>query len=100
MRAPTISKTSYVTGRQCPRWLWHRLRRPEAIPAADEATQRRFDLGHQVGDHAKRLFPDGVVGYLDPPAAGFLRSSGVDLDGMFGAQLGRVYQCRVVETLG
>ncbi|MHB8763302.1 MAG: DUF2779 domain-containing protein [Deferrisomatales bacterium] len=60
MRTPTISKTSYVTGRQCPRWLWHRIRRPWAIPAADEATQRRFDLGHQVGDTAKRLFPDGV----------------------------------------
>ncbi len=42
---------------------------------------------------------DGLVRYLDPPNAAFLRASGVDLDGMLGAQLERVYQCRVIETL-
>ena len=45
-------------------------------------------------------FLDGLVNYINPPQAQFLRSSGVDLEGMFQAQLERVYLCRVVEVLG
>jgi len=60
MRKTTISKTSFITGLQCPRALWYRLRRPEEIPAFDEGTQARFSMGHEVGDWAKRRFPGGV----------------------------------------
>jgi hypothetical protein len=42
---------------------------------------------------------DGLVDYVNPPAAQFLRASGVDLEGMFRAQLDRVNQCRVTEDL-
>jgi hypothetical protein len=45
-------------------------------------------------------FLDGLVNYINPPQTQFLRSSGVDLEGMFQAQLERVYLCRVVEVLG
>jgi hypothetical protein len=37
---------------------------------------------------------------INPPQAQFLRSSGVDLEGMFQAQIERVYICRLVEVLG
>lgn len=65
MKQATISKTGYIHGLQCPKWLWYRTRRPGEIPEADAATRRRFDDGHQVGDCAKRLFPDGVEIPLD-----------------------------------
>ncbi|MDF1553133.1 MAG: DUF2779 domain-containing protein [Deferrisomatales bacterium] len=60
MRQPTISKTSFITGLQCPRALWYRLQRPEEIPEPDRSTQARFAMGNEVGDWSKRRFPGGV----------------------------------------
>lgn len=55
-----ISKTVYFQGLQCPKLLWHRFNQKEAIPAPDALTQTVFDQGHQLGNLAKRMFPDGI----------------------------------------
>ena len=60
MASKLLSKTKYLNGLQCPRYLWILFHEPEKIPAVDAATQYRFDQGHLVGELAKRLFPDGI----------------------------------------
>lgn len=55
-----LSKSKYLNGLQCPKYLWLLFNEPERIPAVDAATQYRFDQGHLVGELAKRLFPGGI----------------------------------------
>ena len=61
-----LTKSLYVGGLQCEKYLWLAFNKPEALPRNDKATQHRFDEGKAVGDLAKNLFPDGVeIGELD-----------------------------------
>jgi CRISPR/Cas system-associated exonuclease Cas4 (RecB family) len=55
-----LSKSKYMRGINCPRLLWYEINQPELIPPVDAATQARFDMGHEVGDLAKQLYPDGI----------------------------------------
>ena len=55
-----LSKSKYLNGLQCPKYLWLLFNEPERIPKPDTTTQYIFDQGHLVGELAKRLFPDGV----------------------------------------
>ncbi len=55
-----LSKSKYLNGLQCPKYLWLLFNEPERIPAVDAATQYRFDQGHLIGELAKRLFPGGI----------------------------------------
>ena len=56
----TISKSKYMSGLQCPRLLWFVMNSPGEVPEAEEAQQFIFDQGHEVGDFAKKLFPEGA----------------------------------------
>ena len=62
-----LSKSKYLNGLQCPRYLWVLLHELERIPEPDAATQHRFDQGHQVDVLARKLFPEGI----DIPAEDF-----------------------------
>jgi hypothetical protein len=55
-----LSKSKYLTGLQCPKYLWIQIHEPERIPEADAITQYIFDQGHLVGEYAKKLFPGGI----------------------------------------
>jgi len=55
-----LSKSKYLTGLQCPKYLWLQIHEPERIPEADAVTQYIFDQGHLVGEYAKKLFPGGI----------------------------------------
>jgi hypothetical protein len=55
-----ISKSKYVSGLQCHKYLWYLINDPESIPPFDEVTQFRFQQGHDVGNLAKSLFPGGI----------------------------------------
>src|SRR3989338_7221346 len=57
---PLLSKSKYLIGLQCPKYLWIAINKPEEIPEVDEATQHRFDQGHLVGGLAKKWFPKGI----------------------------------------
>jgi len=63
-----LSKSKYLNGLQCPKYLWIQNNEPERIPETDAITQHIFDQGHLVGELAKRLFPDGI----DIPADDFM----------------------------
>jgi len=55
-----LSKSKYLNGLQCPKYLWTLIHCPETIPEPDTTTQHLFDQGHLVGKLAKRLFPEGI----------------------------------------
>jgi len=55
-----LSKSKYLTGLQCPKYLWIQFHEPERIPEVDAVTQYVFDQGHLVGEYAKKLFPGGI----------------------------------------
>ena len=60
MASVLLSKTRYLNGMQCLKYLWILSHEPEKIPVLDMATKYMFDQGHLVGDLAKRLFPGGI----------------------------------------
>ncbi|MFC1971023.1 DUF2779 domain-containing protein [Chloroflexota bacterium] len=55
-----LSKSRYMNGLQCPRYIWIQFHEPEKIPETDPTTQHIFDQGHEVGYLAKQLFPGGI----------------------------------------
>jgi len=55
-----LTKSKYLNGLQCPRYLWIACNEPEKIPEPDMATQHIFDQGNLVGELAKKLFPGGT----------------------------------------
>jgi hypothetical protein len=55
-----LSKSKYLTGLQCPKYLWMQIHEPERIPGVDAITQYIFDQGHLVGEYAKKQFPGGI----------------------------------------
>jgi len=56
----TISKSKFIQGLSCPRYLWYIFNAPEKLPPIDEATQALFDQGHEVGEYSKKLYPGGI----------------------------------------
>jgi len=55
-----LSKSKYIAGIQCLKYLWYLINEPDKIPPYDEATLFRFKQGHQVGNLAKALFQEGI----------------------------------------
>ena len=55
-----LTKSKYLTGLQCHKYLWISLNDKSKIPSTDSATQFVFDQGHEVGELAKKLFPRGI----------------------------------------
>lgn len=56
----SISKSKYVAGLQCPKLIWTHYNDRDVIPEPDAAKQALFDTGHEVGDLAKLVYPDGI----------------------------------------
>ena len=55
-----LSKSKLIAFRQCPKRLWLEIHRPE-LKVWDEATERRFATGAQVGELAQREHPAGYL---------------------------------------
>jgi len=55
-----LSKSKYLSGLQCLKYLWIQFNEPERVPETDAVTQYIFDQGHLVGELAKKLFPGGT----------------------------------------
>jgi hypothetical protein len=55
-----LSKTNFLRGLQCYKYLWTAVHEPKSIPPPDAVTQFTFDQGHEVGALAKQLFPMGI----------------------------------------
>ncbi|MCP4254985.1 MAG: DUF2779 domain-containing protein [Candidatus Scalindua sp.] len=55
-----LSKSKYLNGLQCLKYLWVKLNEPERVPRFDASMLYRFNQGHLVGEFAKKRFPDGI----------------------------------------
>ncbi|MBR9677979.1 MAG: DUF2779 domain-containing protein [Nanoarchaeota archaeon] len=55
-----LTKSKYLVGLQCPRYLWALIYDKEKIPNPDVSVQFKFDEGTKVGELATKLFPDGI----------------------------------------
>ena len=72
----TFSKSKLLALRQCRKRLWLEIHRPELREDSD-ATQIGFQIGHQVGDIARRIYdPEGLGAVIDVQSEGFARAFG------------------------
>jgi hypothetical protein len=60
MAPPYLSKSRYLNGMQCLKYLWLVVNQPESVPQPTAQTRHLFDQGHIVQEYAEKLFPDGV----------------------------------------
>jgi hypothetical protein len=61
MRQPHLTKSKYLAGLQCEKRVWLQCRRPKLATPPDAAARALFAMGTEVGLHAHRLFPGGVL---------------------------------------
>lgn len=67
----TLSKSKLIAFRQCPKRLWLEVHHPE-LREDSSATQASFEVGHTVGDIARRLYdPDEEGVMLNAQTEGF-----------------------------
>ena len=60
MKPIFLTKSRYVNGMQCAKWLWLSFNKPEELPEFSHQAQHLFNEGNKVGEFAKNLFPDGI----------------------------------------
>lgn len=66
-----FSKSKLIALRQCSKRLWLEIHRPE-LRADSEQSEMRFQIGHQVGEIARRIYdPEGLGTLIDINAEGF-----------------------------
>ncbi len=53
-----LTKSNYLIGLQCPKWLWIAKNDKERIPEPDKITQANFETGDLIGVLATKIFPD------------------------------------------
>ncbi|MDP3990670.1 MAG: DUF2779 domain-containing protein [archaeon] len=57
---PLLTKSKYIVGLSCPKYLWMMFHDLDKIPAFDPSTEYIMKQGNIVGKLAKQLFPDGI----------------------------------------
>lgn len=55
-----LSKSTFITGLQCPKALYLKKHKPELADEINLSKQNIFDVGNEVGLLAQKLFPGGV----------------------------------------
>jgi len=55
-----LSKSKYLNGLQCPRFLWNSFNDKDKIPESTPFEEYKFEQGNQIGQIAKTLFPKGI----------------------------------------
>ena len=66
-----LSKSKLLAFRQCPKRLWLEVHRPD-LRVETQDTEARFQVGHKVGEIARRLYdPNGSGVVVNAQAEGF-----------------------------
>lgn len=60
-RKAYLTKTSYVHGLACKKWLWLAFNDPDRLPRPGPTDQFRMDQGRQVGELARKRYPSGIL---------------------------------------
>src|SRR5512139_1958437 len=69
---PMLSKSRFLSGLQCPLRLWYQCYNRELATTVSPTQQAIFDMGHEVGLLATKLYPAGLYvseDYLHHPEA-------------------------------
>jgi len=61
-----LSKSKYLAGLQCPLRLRHQCFNPDLASPVSPTQQALFDTGHEVGQLATHLYPEGVLVETNP----------------------------------
>lgn len=64
-KAPSLSKSRFISGRQCELRLWNEIYHRDLATPTDAATQAIFDQGHEVGAMAQKRHPGGQIAMTD-----------------------------------
>jgi hypothetical protein len=74
-RRPTyLTKTRYVNGLACRKWLWLAFNAPDRLPKVDESERYRLDEGRRIGELARRRYPAGMLLPAESPQENNQRS--------------------------
>lgn len=57
---PLLTKSKYIIGLSCPKYLWMMFHDLDKIPELDLATEYIIQQGNIIGQLAKKLFPKGI----------------------------------------
>jgi len=71
-KRPRLSKSRFLSGRQCHKRLYFEAYTPELAAETDGQRQAMLDMGKQIGDTAQQCFPGGQLvteGYRQSAAA-------------------------------
>ena len=63
-----LTKSKYLNGRQCHKRLWYEKNHPERESSRSRAQDRTFRQGKEVEEHARDLFPEGILISAGSPA--------------------------------
>jgi len=69
---PVLSKSRFLAGLQCPLRLWYQCYDRKLATQASPTQQAIFDMGHEVGRLATKLYPAGLYvseDYMHHPEA-------------------------------
>jgi len=55
-----LTKTQYLAGLECPKYLWMLFNKPEEIRKTTIAEEFTIEEGNKVGELAKNLYPNGI----------------------------------------
>ena len=58
---PTLSKSRFLSGLQCPLRLWYQCYNRELASEITPRQQAIFNMGHEVGLLATEFFPGGIL---------------------------------------
>ena len=56
-----LTKTRFINGLACPKWLWLAFNAPDRLPSIDDSAQHRLDEGIRIGALARQRFPKGIL---------------------------------------
>jgi hypothetical protein len=60
-KTPMLSKSRFLAGEQCQLRLWYQCFNPELATEISPFQQAIFDTGHEVGELATQLYPEGIL---------------------------------------
>ena len=69
-----LTKTRFVNGLACSKWLWLAFNAPDRLPKIDESVRYRLDEGRLIGELARRRYPEGTLLPAESPLQNEKRS--------------------------
>ncbi|RPJ05493.1 MAG: DUF2779 domain-containing protein, partial [Spirochaetaceae bacterium] len=60
-KSMTLTKSKYLAGLKCHKYLWTMIHAPDKIPGIDQASEHRFLEGYIIEKLAKEQFHGGIT---------------------------------------